>query len=91
MARHYSTVDFFRHMPNAFLARYFRSKKLFGELNFAAMKETKPHTLITGWLSLPNAQRSEMDAELRSIGELCCEKGFRAIVDEAKWHFVTLK
>ena len=28
-----------------------------------------------------------MDAELRDISELSCEKGFRAIIDEAAWHF----
>ena len=32
MARHYSTTDFFRQMPNALLARYFQDRGLFGEL-----------------------------------------------------------
>jgi len=91
MARQYSTVDFFRHMPNAFLARYFQSKHLFSQLDFAVMRETKPDALIKNWLSLPDTQRGVLDAELRSICELCCEKGFRAIIDEAEWHFVTLK
>ena len=27
-----------------------------------------------------------MDAEFRDIFELSCEKGFRAIIDEAEWH-----
>ena len=27
-----------------------------------------------------------MDAEFREIFELSCEKGFRAIIDEAEWH-----
>ena len=43
MARHYSTKDFFRQMPNALLARYFQARGLFGDLDFAAMKETQPH------------------------------------------------
>jgi hypothetical protein len=33
MAQHYSIKDFFRQMPNALLARYFKVK-----LDFAAMK-----------------------------------------------------
>jgi hypothetical protein len=37
MARHYSTKEFFRQMPNALLARYFQGCGLF-DLNFAAMK-----------------------------------------------------
>jgi hypothetical protein len=47
MARHYSTRDFFRQMPNPLLARYFHERKLFGDLDFAAMKETQPDRGIT--------------------------------------------
>ena len=39
MAQHYSIKDFFRQMPNALLARYFKTKGLFSDLDFAAMKE----------------------------------------------------
>ena len=86
MARHYSTKDFFRQMPNALLARYFQGRGLFDELNFAAMKEAQPDGLFARWLALPDAQRNEMDAEFQDIFELSCEKGFRAIIDEAEWH-----
>ncbi|MEW5864181.1 MAG: hypothetical protein AB1773_11425 [Pseudomonadota bacterium] len=86
MARHYSTRDFFRQMPNALLARYFHARGLFDDLDFAAMKETQPDELFNAWLALPDAQRNEMDAEFREIFELSCEKGFRAILDEAQWH-----
>jgi len=37
MARHYSTKDFFRQIPNALLARYFHARDLFGSLDFSAM------------------------------------------------------
>jgi hypothetical protein len=60
MARHYSTKDFFRQMPNALLARYFQERGLFGDLDFAAMKEGKPAELFAAWLDLPDAQRNEM-------------------------------
>ncbi|MBM4260472.1 MAG: hypothetical protein FJ145_03420 [Deltaproteobacteria bacterium] len=86
MVRHYSTRDFFRQMPNALLARYFHSHEIFTDLDFAAMKETQPDALFTAWLALPASQRNDMDAELRDIFELSCEKGFRAIIDEAEWH-----
>ena len=85
-ARHYSTKDFFRQMPNDLLGRYFRARDLFGDLDFAAMKETRPEELFRAWLDLPDNQRNEMDAEFRDIFELSCEKGFRAILDEAEWH-----
>jgi hypothetical protein len=85
MARHYSTKHFFRQIPNALLARYFRARGLFAELDFSAMKETQPNELFAAWLTLPDSQRNEMDAEFREIFDLSDEKGFRAIIDEAEW------
>jgi len=85
MARHYSTKSFFRQVPNALLARYFTGLGLFSELGFSAMKETKPDELFAAWLDLPAEQRKSMDTEFQDIFELSCEKGFRAIIDEARW------
>ena len=67
MARHYSTKDFFRQMPNALLARYFQDRELFAELDFSAMKETKPDELFSAWLTLPDDQRHTMDSGFREI------------------------
>ena len=53
MAQHYSIKDFFRQMPNPLLARYFKTKGLFSELDFVAMKEGKPDELFAAWLELP--------------------------------------
>jgi len=86
MARLFSIKSFFRQMPNALLARYFKERELFGNINFAAMKEGKPDELFDSWLALSDAQRNEMDTEFRDIFEMSCEKGFRAIIDEASWH-----
>ena len=86
MARHYSTKDFFRQIPNALLARYFEERWMFFDLDFVAMKETQPNELFAAWLTLTDGQRNEMDAEFREIFELSDEKGFRAIIDEAEWH-----
>ena len=85
MARQYSTKDFFRQMPNALLARYFQGRGLFGDVDFATIKETKPDELFAAWLLLPDDQRNTVDAEFRDIFEMSCEKGFRAIIDEASW------
>jgi hypothetical protein len=70
MARHYSSKDFFRQMPNALLARYFQGRGLFGDLDFATMKEGKPEELFRAWLGLSDGQRNEMDAEFRDIFEM---------------------
>jgi hypothetical protein len=86
MARHYSSKDFFRQIPNALLARYFQERELFKDMDFAAMKEGKPDELFAAWLGLPDDQRNAMDTEFRDIFEMSCEKGFKAIIDEASWH-----
>ncbi len=85
MARHYSTTDFFRQMPNALLARYFQDHGLFDDLDFSAMKETKPDELFDAWLKLSDGLRNAVDAEFLEIFEMSCEKGFLAIIDEAGW------
>ena len=87
MGQHYTTRDFFRQMPNRLLARYFEAHGLFADLDFTAMKETKPDALFAAWLEVPEAQRNTMDAEFREIHELSCEKGWCAIRDEAKFQF----
>lgn len=86
MARQYSTKNFLRQMPNVLLARYFQGQKLFGEMDFAAMKEGQPDELFKAWLALPDSERNKMDTEFRDIFEMSCEKGFKAIIDEASWH-----
>jgi hypothetical protein len=86
MVRHYTTRDFFRQMPNALLARYFQGRGVLGDLDFVAMKEAQPDKLFEAWLELPDGQRNTMDAEFREIFAMSCEKGFRAILDEAAWH-----
>jgi hypothetical protein len=86
MTRHYSTRDFFRQMPNALLARYFAGRAVFGGLDFASMSETRHDDLFAAWLVLPEIDRNAMDAEFRDIFDMSCEKGCRAILDEAQWH-----
>lgn len=85
MARHYSVPQFFRQVPNALLKRYFVGKDLFAALAFETMPETKPEGLLEAWGALPDETRRTIEPEFREIFELACEKGFRAIVDEAEW------
>ena len=86
MARHYSTKDFFRQVPNVLLARYFEREGVLGEIDWATLNEVSPDSLFQAWLALPDDQRKGMDADFAEIFELSCEKGFRAIIDEASWH-----
>lgn len=85
MSTNYTPRAFFRHMPNALLARYFQERGIFGDLDFAAMKETKPDLLFGAWLGLPEQQRKVVDTEFQDILGLSSESGFKAIIDEANW------
>lgn len=87
MGRHYSTRDCFRQIPRGLLARYFEARGVLAELDSAAIKEIQVERLFAEWLELPEAQRNAMDAELREIHALSCEKGWCAIRDEAAWHW----
>ena len=84
MSSHYSTRDFFRQMPNRLLACYFEARGVLAELDFSAIK---PEELFAAWLELPESQRKTMDADLREIHALSCEKGWCAIRDEAQWQW----
>lgn len=86
MAKHYSTRDFFRQMPNALLARYFAARGLLHDFDFAAMKETKVEPLFAAWMAMPEAQRAKIEVDLREIGDMSQEKGVKAIIDEAEFH-----
>ena len=50
MARHHSTRDFFWHMPNALLARYFAGRAVFGEFDFVAIP-IRHNELLAAWLA----------------------------------------
>lgn len=86
MSKHYSTKDFFRQIPNTLLERYFTDKGLMPDVEFAALPKSKTEILFNNWLNLTESRRSTIEAEFRDIFELSCEKGFKAIIDEAQWH-----
>ena len=87
MARHYTTTNFFRQMPNSLLARYFSGKGSLADIDLADMRETRPDALLAAWHALPNEQRNPMDADFREIHDLCDEGGFISIRDEAEWQY----
>jgi hypothetical protein len=66
----FHTRDVFWQMPNLLLAPYFQERRLFFELNFAAMKETKPDRLFAVWLELPEGDRILLSAEFEEIAAM---------------------
>ncbi|MFY9328439.1 MAG: hypothetical protein WAO76_10535 [Georgfuchsia sp.] len=86
MVRLYSPRSFFRHSPNAMLARYFAKQGVLTEHDFSEVSETKIEPIYQSWLTLPDAQRGEMERDFKEIDALACEGGIKAILDEAEWH-----
>jgi len=89
MTRHYSTKSFFRNAPNALISRYFREKGLLDKFDFSKLKEGNPDPLFRAWLELPATERGLMDADFQEIFAMSCEKGTKAIIDEARYWIVT--
>lgn len=49
------------------------------------MKETKPDALFDAWLELPEEQQNRWMPSFKTSSNLSCEKGFRALINEARW------
>ena len=56
-------------------------------MDFSAIQEAQSNELYEAWLEVPEEQRTAMRAEFREIFEMGCEKGFWAIMDEARWQW----
>ena len=81
--RHYTIKSLLRQLPNPLLERYFGGHGVLSEIDFSSLKRKRVATLFDAWNQLPEAQRSQLDAELRAIFDQSCEKGFKAIIDAA--------
>ena len=86
MARQYSTKSFFRNAPNKLLAHYFQEHNTLTDFDFASLKESKIEALFDVWLELDDNTKQDMDADFQDIFNLSCEKGVKAIIDEAQFH-----
>ncbi|HZQ00789.1 MAG TPA: hypothetical protein VE999_02100 [Gemmataceae bacterium] len=86
MARHFSVPAFFRLTPNALLKRYFSGRAVLQDFDFENLPETRPQALMSKWLALPDSVRGAMEADFRGIFDVSSERGYRAILDEAKYH-----
>ncbi len=87
MAKQYSHRQFFRQIPNALLARYFKEhKQVFQELDFQSLKENDVETLVTALKDLSVEIQTEIEAELQQIDGMACQGGITALTDEAHFH-----
>lgn len=86
MAREYQPRQFFRQVPNRLLKRYFDSKNVLREVDFAKLKETKIEPIHAAWVALSDEVRNDMERDFREVHDLATEGGTKAILDEAQFH-----
>ena len=84
MAGQYSHRQFFRHIPNALLARYFESNGVQLEVDWGELKGKKGvETLFEAFTALPEEKQAATEVDFQNINALACEGGIRALVNEA--------
>lgn len=87
MACQYSHRQFFRHVPNALLACYFREKaNVLQEIAFDELQETEVEPTFQGFTSLLSEQQAEIEAEFQDIDTMACQAGVTALTVEANFH-----
>jgi hypothetical protein len=81
--KEYSPKTFLRQTPNKTLKEYFARKDLLRDIDFDKLGETEIDTIAQAMEALPEKQRNNIEAELRQINEMACEKGILVLIEEA--------
>ena len=85
MSRTYELSRFLRQTPNRLLNQYFTALGALGTTDFD-VKERDIDAIRDAIIALPENNRQQIEADFRDIDALACERGFRAMMDEAAWH-----
>lgn len=86
MASQYSHLQFFRRVPNAQLADYFKSRNIDLDIDLAKLKEKETEKIFDAFIELPEEQQAVMETEFQDINAMACEGGVTTLVDEAAFH-----
>ena len=86
MPAQYSNRQFFRKVPNQYLARYFKAKNIQTEVDIEKLKENDIDALQGILNQLSNNQKTEIEADFQGVNALACEGGAIALADEAYFH-----
>lgn len=86
MAAQYSNRQFFRNMPNHYLAKFFDSRNIQIEVNLAELKENAAAEIQDALNKLSDDQKAEIEAAFQDVNALACDGGVAALIDEANFH-----
>lgn len=86
MAAQYSHRQFFRHVPNDLLARYFNKKKIDLGVDFKKIGEKEVDQLFAAFSVLDERKQASIEAEFQDINAMACDGGVAALIDESSFH-----
>ena len=86
MAKGLDVQHFFRRAPREWLERYFDSKSLMRDVQWAMLSKRKFDPLMRAWTALDADTRSKLADDFRNIQLLATPSGKLQIIDEAPYH-----
>lgn len=75
MVAQYSHLQFFKRMPNTYLARYFDSNDVSLEVDLNELKENDVGTIFQAFIALPEEQQALIEADFQDINALIFDGG----------------
>ena len=85
MAGQYSHRQFFRHTPNALLARYFKINKIEFDIDWAKTAENGK-CIFNVFIQLDAMIQNKIETDFVQVNALACEAGIQALVDESAYY-----
>jgi hypothetical protein len=86
MAGQYSHRQFFRHIPDAQLASYFKAKNIDLAVNFDTLEKKRIDKIFEAFTQLLENDQATIEADFQGINAMSCEGGIAALIDEAGYH-----
>ncbi len=86
MASQYQHRQFFRRVPNALLAKYFKAKKISLGVDLGELKESEVEPIFEAFTALPEDEQAPMQLDFQDINTQACDAGMGAPVNEAAFH-----
>jgi hypothetical protein len=90
MSRQYNPKTVLRHVPNHLLREFFDRRGQLRDLPWISLKDHQFGLIYDAWQSLPAAERAEVERAFRSVFDMACEAGIKALIEEGRFHGVGL-
>jgi hypothetical protein len=90
MTRHYAPKTVLRQVSNSLLKEFFDHRNLLQDVLWHFQGPREIQKIFDAWQALPREQREEVERAFRSVHEMACEAGIKALVEDGSFHEVDL-